>query len=528
MPSAPHPLTQLLLGLETWSRERLADAFAERARTLGLIYLAPEGPKPIPVVFPPIIEARQRTEARAALAREVTAAVASAARRILDGALGEGLADELLAELAPIEREIVSSRYASLDRLATVRADLFEDASGNDRLLELNSTIPAMQAYSDIAAQAFVEATLEILGGDGAEGAREILALNGSNSDDLLRSLLACYRAEGGAAPTPSIALVHRPGDSQLFELRFLAERFRASGHRAETVEVGSIRLEEDGAAAVVESGFRPDILYRHVFATRVDPRSDFAAILRAPEGHGLFNQVAPHLEQKGILAEVSVAAADPDRSKHLGISPHQAALIRRHVPWTRRLRPGTSTDPRGAPLPELIDFAIRGQAGLVLKRSWDFGGKGVFLGAEYGDASSLARAATRFQERRLSSRVPDPLEALSHPGGGLHASDPLDWAGLVDACVQERGWIVQERVPLEQRRVLLAGGAGAVPGEVFIDISSFTNLGGAIEAAAAPRGGVCRASSSAIVNIQSGGGVVPLLSREAADLLVSRLSRRP
>ncbi|HEY0839717.1 MAG TPA: hypothetical protein VGD74_05985, partial [Vulgatibacter sp.] len=147
MRAAPHPLLDSLEALAPARRDALARLLAERAAALGLVYLAESGPRPIPVAFPPVIERRDSTRRRSALAHAITAALAGAATRILDGALGSGVAAEMLAELAPVEREIVSARYRSIERLATVRADLFVDPAGRDRLLEINATIPAMQGY---------------------------------------------------------------------------------------------------------------------------------------------------------------------------------------------------------------------------------------------------------------------------------------------------------------------------------------------------------------------------------------------
>jgi hypothetical protein len=115
-----------------------------------------------------------------------------------------------------------------------------------------------------------------------------------------------------------------------------------------------------------------------------------------------------------------------------------------------------------------------------------------VFLGDLHGDEASLARARDRFGRE-------------------------LSWAGLVDACVAEGGWVVQERVPLAPRPLLVATAEGAVARDLFVDVSAYTNLGLDV----APSGGVCRASGSPIVNIQSGGGVVPLLAAEVAAGLV-------
>ena len=61
--------------------------------------------------------------------------------------------------------------------------------------------------------------------------------------------------------------------------------------------------------------------------------------------------------------------------------------------------------------------------------------------------------------------------------------------------------------VPRE--RHLLATPAGPVEGEVFVDYSAFASVGLRSEPA---WGGVVRASASRIVNIQGGGGVLPLL----------------
>lgn len=485
-------MQEALAGLSPEARDAFARAFAERAATLGLDYRGEGGTVPIPVAFPPVIEPRDRTRARARLAHAIVDSLAAAARRILDGALGTRLADDLLAELTPFEREIVERRFRQIERLATVRVDLLVDEAGHDRILEVNATIPAMQGYSDIAARALVETALERLGGK-AEGAEAILGANGSNAADLLASLLAYYRADGGAQERPSIALLHRDGDSQLGELQYLAATFRAAGHDARTIVADRLGFDARGRVAI--DGFAPDILYRHVFAQRVDPGGALAAVLREPEGHHLYNPVDPHLEQKSMLAELSAAAVEPSLSLRLGLQPNRAALVRHHVPWTRRLRPGRATAEDGSRVADLVRHVAQEPKRYVLKRSWDYGGKAVFIGATHGDESSRKRSRDRF-------------------------GTELSWARLVDACAQEGGWVVQERVAFGASERWLATPDGARRRELFVDVSAYTSLG----VDAIPTGGVCRASASRIVNIQSGGGVVPLLSAEAADLLAARI----
>src|SRR5581483_9581730 len=119
------------------------------------------------------------------------------------------------------------------------------------------------------------------------------------------------------------------------------------------------------------------DLIYRHIFARRLDPRSDFARICLEPERHRVLNPIASHLEVKGMLGLLSEAADDDLTAARFAITAEEREAVRRAVPWTRVL-----TVERRA---EVIADGER----LVLKRSWDYGGKSVFLGADFdADAS--------------------------------------------------------------------------------------------------------------------------------------------
>ncbi|MBI2570951.1 MAG: hypothetical protein HYV63_28435 [Candidatus Schekmanbacteria bacterium] len=264
---------------------------------------------------------------------------------------------------------------------------------------------------------------------------------------------------------------------------------------RAEDLSLdGAARCAVPAGDSETDAPFYPDILYRHIFARRVAPDSALGAILEHPERHHLYNPVAPHLEQKSVLAELSRCSVEADAGRAAGLEEPIARLVRAHLPWTRMLSPGPGTGPDGRPVAELIHFAGESPATLVVKKSWDFGGKGVFLGAEHGDEASRQRMRERFGRE-------------------------LSWPELVRACADEGGWVAQERVLLPRQTLAVATADGIVERQVFVDVSAYTNLG--IPEVA--YGGVCRASLSPIVNIQSGGGVVPLISERAAAELVSR-----
>jgi hypothetical protein len=170
-------------------------------------------------------------------------------------------------------------------------------------------------------------------------------------------------------------------------------------------------------------------------------------------------------------------------------------------VPWTRILRRGPGSLPEGDEVPDLAAWAADHPERLVLKRSWDYGGKGVFIGPDAGSDAPRARMRE------------------------LYGAECRDWRQLIGfAAVDPNVWVLQEMVPPPSVRHLLvtrddAGRAVPEWHDVYVDVNAYACLG--VEAR--PRGGVCRASSSKIVNIAGGGGVAPLVT---SSVLASILRR--
>src|SRR5262249_33256937 len=136
----------------------------------------------------------------------------------------------------------------------------------------------------------------------------------------------------------------------------------------------------------------------------------------------------------------------------------------------------------------------------VVVKRSWDYGGKSVVLGPESdGDG-----AHSRMRE--------------------LYGDGCRSWADLVTAAAGDANanpWVVQEFVtPRPHRHLLVEREAGRITAhwrELFVDVSAYATLG----PAPAPRGAVCRASGSRIVNILGGGGLTPVVRASVLDALL-------
>jgi hypothetical protein len=338
---------------------------------------------------------------------------------------------------------------------------LVPEAGGAPKALELNTTIPAMQAYADLAAHGWIRAAAARRGLP-SRTAEALIARCGSHMEALREALVHFYRVRGGKREHPSIALVARPGDAQVAEQRRLAEHFRSRGHQAETLLPAT--CEPD----------RFDVLYRHVWAHRTPADAPFARALRAPESFVLANPVNGLLEAKALFARLSECAEDERLAERAGLDDRERAAARA-LPWTRRLDA------------TLVPRLIAERESFVIKRNWDYGGKSVSLGAELApeDWERRVRAAATdrvgggfiAQERVFATRA--PATRVVGPGAeerGVLYHDISTYTGLLD--VAPGGSVVRAAAnPV----VNILGGGGLAP-VVPEDVVSALRTAGAAE----------------------------------------------
>ncbi|HEX8952537.1 MAG TPA: hypothetical protein VF945_11865, partial [Polyangia bacterium] len=250
----------------------LATEYATRAREGGAFVVMPDARQvPIPPILTPTSIERTRMREVSLQAHLITRALTKLTVDLMEDPSRAPLKQRLFGAFTALEAEALGSTWRKSEQLATVRVDFLVDTGGRARSLEVNSTIPAMQGYSDAIAAAFLRAVAS------ARAMPETLADalvddNGRNSDDLLASLLAHHERLGGRTGSgQTIAIVARSGDAQYGELRHYVRRWEALGHRPfiATPEVVQI---VDGRAVV--DGTIPDLIYRHIFARRLDPAS--------------------------------------------------------------------------------------------------------------------------------------------------------------------------------------------------------------------------------------------------------------
>ncbi|WP_248346017.1 hypothetical protein [Anaeromyxobacter paludicola] len=412
----------------------------------GMTVRRPDGSTvPIPLVAEPEVVPDAVLQAAAREARLVLSGAVKLARALL----AEGDARDREALLGPfegLEREAMQELFAAPCPAVFARVDwLLPAGGGPPRALELNATIPAMPGYADLAAHAWLRAAARARGRSPREAAA-LVAACGSHMENLRRALVGFYRTRGGAAARPSIALVARPGDAQVGELQRLAEHFRQMGHRADVLTP---------AECVPEAW---EVLYRHVWAHNTDPAAPFARALREPGRHVLANPVNGLLEAKALFARLSECAEEPRLARAAGLDAEERAAAGR-LPFTRRL------DAR------LAAQVIAERERWVLKRSWDYGGKSVHLGAE---------------------------------------TAPAAWGEVVRAAAEDQrggGFVAQERIFAARRPATRIAPGVVARGELYRDLSTYTGL---LEDA--PGGSVVRAAASPVVNILGGGGLAPLI----------------
>jgi hypothetical protein len=388
--------------------------------------------------------------------------------------------------LSPLEQQLAQATFARLEQLVTTRVDFFVSQSG-PFALELNATIPAMQAYSDIAAHTFLEVVGRQLGRTDAQ-VQALIEANGSNTKALFDALLAGYgRYRAGQAPD-RLAILTRRHDAQLTELGHLARRFTSLGVPTDIVYPDQL----SGSDAVVANGRRYPFIYRHLFVRRLEETdlvgADYVkALLAEPNGTRavVLNPPASQVEVKAVFGYLSEATEVPALAQQAGLTEAEVAAIRQTVPWTRVFRGET-----------LQKHVAQNPDGFVLKRSWDYGGRAVFVGKSRGTEGFTERTQAAYGQ-------------------------PLDWAQVCAASEADRvggGFVVQRLVPTEPEAHLLCTPQGVQSTSLFVDFSCYASVGLGQQPA---WGGVCRGSVQHVVNIVGGGGVLPLLTDDVAAQLL-------
>jgi uncharacterized circularly permuted ATP-grasp superfamily protein len=410
--------------------ERLAAASAEQLaagqRERHLMF----GERPLCVCVRPQLMTRRRYERAVAAAQGVHSALAALEKAVLGD---EDLRREL--GLEPEEERLAMADPGFRHSSPSVRLDSFY--ADEVRFVEYNAESPAGMAYSDNLAAIF--AGLPVMKAFRKQFRGSFMPTRRRQ----LRSMLNAFRQWGKGA-TPVIAIVDWEGLPTAPEFEMFKAFFEAAGVKTVICDPRSLELRRGRLYA---RSTPVNLVYRRVLTSELLAREEETRVLRDAYVAGAACVVnsfrAKLLHKKMSLALLS----DPHYARLY--TPAQRAAIRRHVPWTRRVRP------------ELAEDVARRRESLVLKPNDEYGGKGVILGWTVSQAEWEAAIETAATQRYVVQ------EAVEIP----HVSFPVALDGLryIDLMVDLDPYLFDGRAGGFMTRVSAAAllnvtaGAGSV-----------------------------------------------------------------
>jgi hypothetical protein len=277
---------------------------------------------------------------------------------------------------------------------------------------------------------------------------------------ELLLALMDAYREWGGEEERPNIAIVDWQGVATESEFHVLQQYFESCGHKTTIADPRSLRRRDD---ALWANDFRVDIVYKrviiHEFLERLGQSHPLATSYAEGEvcmANSFRSKVAHKKAGFAILSDPAYSYL---------FSELQLDVISRHIPWTRIFERGRtlfeSTEY------DLLSLARAERERMVLKPNDDYGGHGVFIG---------------------------------------WLMDEREWEQAIMLAL-ERPYVIQERVPVKKISIPLFTDRVSRE-EMYVDFNPFL-FANKVE------GALVRLSSSALLNVTSGGGQTALLVLE-------------
>lgn len=349
---------------DEWIRELTAyqDEFDRRLSAGGLHF---EG-KPYPVSLRPL---------------EIPAAEAAQVRSVAEAFHGvlEHAAD-LYREIPEIRamfpeyrmaEAVIAARPGFAPTVQVCRIDGIVDRAGDYQILETGTACPGGVIQNGVAGRMWLSMAREHHSGRFPAVVPQALV---DEPDLFIKQLLSAHRSQFDCGPAGA-AVVNLNGRFTN-EVDLIADGLRSLGVETEIVDACGLTIGD--RCLRTESGLSVTLIYNKLDQLELINSVGARGYLQAAADN-MFTFVNPLicqtiLEDKAILAVLS----GPRFAEEF--TAGQRSLVARHVPWTRVLRPGRTTDPDGAVV-DLPDFVLRHRDQLVLKPRNLTRGEGVHIG---------------------------------------------------------------------------------------------------------------------------------------------------
>lgn len=387
------------------------------------------------------------------MARRACETVWGALQKVKDAAIAD---DALLGELGvtEIERELVKIDPGYSHVAPTSRLDSFLTADAYS-FVELNGESPAGIAYSDSASEIFEE--LPVM-----KAFRERFSFQRlEGRSKMLGVLLDCYEEYLGRTPDekPIVAIVDLKGLPTQKEFELFREYFEYEGYTS--IICSPEELEFDGGKLWF-GGVAIDIVYKRLLVNEYLPIMDQAPALLEACRAGAVCMVNSFRGK--LVHKKSIFSILTDEKYDNLFNEAEIKAISAHVPWTRNFREDF-TQHEGKDI-QLVEWTRRNSDKLVLKPNDDYGGHGIFIGWNSGEA---------------------------------------EWDAAIESALTTGDYLVQERVKTAKENFPMLfddhGKWGMVEQLVDLDPLLFNGVVGSA---------FTRLSSTELANVSSGGGMVP------------------
>jgi len=279
--------------------------------------------------------------------------------------------------------------------------------------------------------------------------------------ETLLHALVSAYREFGGGREKPQIAIVDWEGVSTRSEFEILREFWQSKGFG--TVIADPSELEYDGEH-LRAGDFRIDIFYKRVIIHEfLETFDESHPLVRAYRDGKVC--MANNFRVKIPHKKTSFAVLSDERYEHLFTAP-QLETIKKHIPWTRRVRDCRTTFEGGTV--DLLELLRARRERFILKPHDDYGGHGVSFGWEH---------------------------------------DASEWDSILENALAGC-FVAQERAAVERVSIPTITGNELSRQTLNIDFDPFL-FNGKVD------GGLVRLAAQSLVNVSAGGGETALVVME-------------
>lgn len=274
-----------------------------------------------------------------------------------------------------------------------------------------------------------------------------------------LRALIDAHNTQFGVPPVGA-AVVGLDAEFAN-EVALMVGGFAELGIPSKELDATELTRRTDGGPGMLAGDFEVSLTFNKLDQVKLIRHPQARPYLEAM-AHGeicMFPNLLAHcvLDDKSLMALLT----DPVFAAHF--TAEQQLIIAEHMPWTRVVGAGKSTDPDGAVV-DLDDFVLSQRSRLVIKPNDRTRGEGVTIGSE---------------------------------------SDPATWSRRV-AAAMDGGHVVQEYVALPEVEVPVADGGDVEFRSLKHGLDAFI-FGGEFA------GYMCRASVDTIINVGKRGVMMPV-----------------